>query len=351
MHKRLFLYILLVPAIIMVWSGACVGSDWPTFKTEFISRDGRVIDQLNGAISHSEGQGYAMFLAVHHNDREIFDTVWAWTKYNLQVRGSDHLLAWKWGQRKSGIWSILDLNNATDGDILVAWALLRAGQQWQDDNLVQEASLLAAEVLQALQCTWQELVLIMPGYFGFNDVHELVFNPSYLIFPAFQDFATAWPDQSRQWQRIHDDGILLLNRLAFSPLALPPDWARLTSETARVDESRSPWFGYDAIRIPLYLALAGEQDALRTYVPLLDTMERIGYLPRGVDLIRSTVHLEPGPAGFYAVLARVAGDLGRAAQAKNLHIQAVKQIQQESSDYYSFVLYLLANLETETDVR
>ena len=351
MNKRRFLSILLILAIIMAWSGTAMGNDWATFKTEFVSRDGRVIDHLNGAISHSEGQGDAMFLAVHHNDRATFDAVWAWTKDNLQVRGSDHLLAWKWGQRKSGRWAIIDLNNATDGDILVAWALLRAGNKWQDDSLVQEASSLATEVLHALQCTWQELVLITPGYFGFNGTDEIIINPSYFIFPAFQDFATAWPDQAGQWQQILADGILILDRLAFTPLALPPDWARLTPETARVDESRSPWFGYDAIRIPLYLALAGQQDALRAYIPFLDTMERIGYLPRGVDLIRSTVHLEPGPAGFYAVLARVAGDLDRETQAESLRKQAIEHLLHESSDYYSFVLYLLADLETGTDVR
>jgi endoglucanase len=348
MNNRILSFLMVITMV--AWAGTGIGADWKTFKTDFISEDGRVIDRINNEISHSEGQGYALLLAVHHGDRDTFDTLWAWTKSNLQVRGNDKLLAWKWGQRETGQWDIIDLNNASDGDILVAWALLRAGRKWHDSGLEQAAADLAADVLLSLQHTWQDLALIMPGYFGFIDPPEIIFNPSYLIFPAFQDFSSAWPNQAAQWQRIHQDGITLLGRMTFTSLTLPPDWVKLTTENAQVDASRSPWFGYDAIRIPLYLALNGEQAALSTYIPFLDTIEAIGYLPRGVDLTRSTVHLEPGPAGFWAVLARAARELGRHAQAERLHNRADELIRHETSDYYSRVLYLLAALNVETDM-
>jgi len=35
-----------------------------TYQSKFISPEGRVIDDANGGISHSEGQGYGMLIAV-----------------------------------------------------------------------------------------------------------------------------------------------------------------------------------------------------------------------------------------------------------------------------------------------
>ena len=42
---------------------ALPGSDWRIFKQRFLAADGRIVDDGNGGISHSEGQGYGMVLA------------------------------------------------------------------------------------------------------------------------------------------------------------------------------------------------------------------------------------------------------------------------------------------------
>ena len=46
---------------------------WTDFKSRHIQQDGRVVDNGNGGISHSEGQGYALVLAELAGDREVFD--------------------------------------------------------------------------------------------------------------------------------------------------------------------------------------------------------------------------------------------------------------------------------------
>lgn len=96
---------------------------WQGYKQRFVTSAGRVVDTANGQISHSEGQGYGMLLAVAANDRPTFERLWGWTRANLMVR-DDQLIAWRWtpGQRPP----ITDMNNATDGDILIAWALRRS---------------------------------------------------------------------------------------------------------------------------------------------------------------------------------------------------------------------------------
>ena len=87
-----------------------------------------MVDTANGGVSHSEGQGYGMLLAQSYGDRQQFDQLWAWTKRgNLQIR-KDRLLAWRWRPSGSGdAGAVDDMNNASDGDVLVAWALLQRG--------------------------------------------------------------------------------------------------------------------------------------------------------------------------------------------------------------------------------
>ena len=46
---------------------------WRMYVKRFVSPQGRVIDDANGDISHSEGQGYAMLIAARLKDRATFD--------------------------------------------------------------------------------------------------------------------------------------------------------------------------------------------------------------------------------------------------------------------------------------
>ena len=106
---------------------APLDSQWQAYKQRFIADDGRLIDDFAGNVSHSEGQGYAMLLAAFSDDREAFDKIWGWTVANLQIR-NDGLAAWRWRPQDDP--HVRDKNNATDGDLLLAWALAEAGRRW-----------------------------------------------------------------------------------------------------------------------------------------------------------------------------------------------------------------------------
>lgn len=106
-------------------SGQRPGAGWPDYRDRFITSDGRVIDTGNGGITHTESQGYGMLLAVAHDDRSTFDRLWSWTATTLR-RPEDGLFSWRYEQDVG----ITDTNNASDGDLLIAWALVRAGRRW-----------------------------------------------------------------------------------------------------------------------------------------------------------------------------------------------------------------------------
>ena len=97
-----------------------LSAQWQQYKAKFIDPSGRVIDNANGAISHSEGQGYSMLLAERFGDKDAFAKAWLWTRQNLLVR-PDRLAAWRWDPTSTP--HVTDTNNATDGDLFMAWAL------------------------------------------------------------------------------------------------------------------------------------------------------------------------------------------------------------------------------------
>ena len=192
-------------------------TDWETFKQGFLEADGRIVDTGQGRISHSEGQGFAMLFAVHYADRAAFDRMWQWTRQNLMVR-DDALLAWRW-EPKGGV---TDRNNAADGDVLVAWALLRAAEKWRQPEYAAAGARIAADIRRkSMRRTTHGLVLL-PGQEGFDKPEGLTINLSYWVYPALRELARA--DPAPEWDELARAGIAILQYSYFGRWRLPPDW-------------------------------------------------------------------------------------------------------------------------------
>ncbi len=229
---------------------------WQAYRQAFVHEDGRVIDVGNGGVSHTEGQGYGMLLAVAANDRAAFDQMWDWTREHLR-RKSDPFFSFRWDERKAP--PIADVNNASDGDLLIAWALARADRRWHVEAYKQ-ASLTLATAIRARLLRANALgLLLLPGMEGFEHPGYVIVNPSYWIFPAFRELNAI--DPSPQWDELENSGLELLARARFGNAGLPPDWAHVTRrgvvELGAEDFSR---FSFDAVRVPLYSCWAGVED-------------------------------------------------------------------------------------------
>ncbi len=59
------------------------GQAWESYKARFLP-DGRIVDTGNGDVSHTEGQGFAMLMAVANDDKATFDKLWHWTNSTLK---------------------------------------------------------------------------------------------------------------------------------------------------------------------------------------------------------------------------------------------------------------------------
>ncbi|BCG62424.1 MAG: endoglucanase [Methyloprofundus sp.] len=298
---------------------------WGDFKQQFVSSDGRVIDSTNKGISHSEGQGYGLLFAVYFNDRETFAKIWHWSKANLQTR-DDHLLSWKYiaGQ------GVADVNNASDGDVLVAWALLRAARKWQSTCYLQESQAILSDIRNKLIQSWQGYKVILPAEHGFMTKSDnITINLSYWVFPAFLEFMTV--DTDSVWSELIVSGLFLSNNAQYGQWRLPADWL-LLSDVAIVSPEKPPLFGYEAIRIPLYLGWAKlmSPDIIRRFVHYVQASQhRVGYLSPTVNLSNNHLAEYSASTGFIAVYQQL-------AQVR------VKLPQKEDDDYYSRSLSLLA---------
>ncbi len=317
---------------------------WEYYKSHFISQDGRIIDYYQNRVSHSEGQGYGMLLSILYRDRSTFYKVWRWTRNNLLVRG-DNLLAWRWGERFGGRWEVIDYNNATDGDILVAFALIKASEIWHEDSYKKEGLRIIKDIREKLAFKWRDYLLLLPGYYGFIKDGNPIINPSYFIFPAYRCFAEV--DKRGFWERIYKDSASLLSKIDFTPIHLPADWVVLGKDGITPFSEKSKYFGYEAIRILLYLSWEKDLEFPKGAEKILDFYRCFGYIPLWVDLLNESISLKSAPSGFYAIFARIAQRKGEKELSKELFLKAQNRIRFERDDYYSFTLYLLSEREVK----
>lgn len=238
----------------MQYRGSLTDREWQSFATRFMTDDGRIKDTANGSMTHSESQGYGMLLAWMAGAAPDFERIWHFTRTQMLVR-DDGLVAWSW--KEDNVPHIADVNNATDGDVLIAYALILAGAEWQRTDLYASGVELMGAVRDRLVISHPSFgTVIMPGLYGFEN-DGLIVNPSYWIDEAFMTFAVIDPEGP--WSQLVASGdaiIAAANRATGG--SLPPEWVLLPAEGGVAPAVTMPnAFGYNAIRVPLYQIRAG----------------------------------------------------------------------------------------------
>lgn len=304
--------------------------EWRQFTAQFLEPDGRIIDNANGNISHSEGQGYGMLLAYLAEQRADFHRIWTFTQSELLVR-DDGLAAWRWDPDKTP--HISDINNATDGDILIAYALALAGRKWRKGEYLKAAARIATGILSKTVTTHSGRTILLPGVDGFrveNRPDGPVVNPSYLILEAFPVLDDIIP--SPLWDSLSRDGLDLIKRARFGPARLPPEWIALGGLPKPAD-GFDPVFSYNAIRIPLYLIRSGITEGA--------LLERFQSGITGNDGEPSVVDLTTGRAlevfsdSGYRIIVEAIGCITKGTRI------SPENVRFEPVNYYSAALQLL----------
>lgn len=306
--------------------------EWQSFKHRFVQPDGRVVDTGNGGVSHTEGQGWGMLLAVAFDDRATFDRIFDWTTQNMQ-RPNDALHAWRYDPANPR--HVADTNNATDGDLFIAGALSRAARRWHDDRYAVAGDAIARSILTLLVRQVGDRTVLLPGAAGFERRDSVVVNLSYYAFPMFSELSALTP--SPLWDKLRTDGLQLISEARFGRSQLPPDWLQISRANGALSAAPG-WparFSFDAIRVPLYLAWSNDLSAAQQRV-FTNFWGASAQAPAWTDLQTGARSPYNAPSGMQAVI-QLASVGGERPLARTPHVA-------EAQDYYSAALTLLARV-------
>jgi endoglucanase len=226
------------------------------------------------------------------------------------------------GREESGLYSwkyqlgsanpVYDKNNATDGDILVAWALLKAAAKWESEEYFTRAKQIIAAIKSQCVRDYEGYKLLLPGYIGFDHSEDeegakyMVINPCYYIYAAFKEFYKATNDET--WNTLITDG----ERLAADFLSyinpaekILPDWFIIENGgTFNWDPNHTRQAGWDAIRCPMYSYWYNNNHAwVRLWKDWYATKGTLTSTPAGIDIVSSGIadQMYSAYPGFTAV--------------------------------------------------
>jgi endoglucanase len=299
---------------------------WTAWRDRFVSPEGRVVDTGNGGISHSEGQSYGLILALRAGDRDAFERIARWTKDTLG-RDDMALHSWRYDPRQAV--RVSDPNNATDGDLVIAWALALAGKRWGQSAWLERAGEIRAAIRENCVATRFGRQLLLPGVVGFADPGQLTLNPSYFVWPALDHFAKI--DGAATWSPVIRDCEAITRLARFGPHRLPCDWIVLTGKNEVAPApAKPPRFGYDAIRVPLYAVIGGRTSLVQPVAEWWRAcLAQRRPIPAFVDVVTGEEANYPLSSGGAAIAARLIGGPAPAGL---------------DSDYFSASLQMLARL-------
>ncbi|WP_162409489.1 glycosyl hydrolase family 8 [Acuticoccus sediminis] len=233
------------------------------FFQSYMAPEGRIFDPENGGISHSESQAYGMAIALAANAPELFDTIWGWTRRTL--RNADGLHAWRYvpGQ------GVVDRNNATDADLIIAATLSVAARRWNRGDYLGDAARTADSLGRSVLVRHKGHVVMLPGKVGFMPPSQPdgpVINLSYYHFDIMQivaDLAPGYP-----WKEAIADGWGFYRYVIEA--WTPSDWTSVADPEHPVPARNFPVkASYDAVRGPVNM-LAVPWASNRDYVDIID---------------------------------------------------------------------------------
>jgi endoglucanase len=264
--------------------GGC-GKDEPPSQTElahrdaarfldhFVDKDGRVSRHDQGGDTVSEGQAYAMLLAVATGDRDTFARVWSWTKNHLQR--DDGLLSWHWQKGH-----VDDDQPSADADLDAAHALALASRRFKRPNLADEAQRMGAAIRAIETIDTPSGGVIAAGPWS---TPQRLANPGYTDPGAIA--ALGRLADAHGWQRVGSASTRMVGSVAHGN-ALPPDWAKVVVDGSATPSSppnktSSPEYSFDAARVPIRFAASCSLDGRKVAAALWPRLrDKPALLPR-----------------------------------------------------------------------
>ena len=254
---------------------------------KFIINDSYVIDPYNHNRVTSESQGYGLLYAYVSNNEKLFENMWKWTKNHL--RRKDALFSWNYNN------AVVDKNNATDGDLLIAYALLKASQKWNRPDYKKEAEKIIAS-LKRLTLEINGNYVLMPSEYGFVKDTGIFVYPSYYIPFVFEYLSE---NGDFLWKKMNTQ------RKSFDKISDKMLFSFFDKKFFRLDT-----VSMDAYRLILYSYLNGEN--VTEYKKIFTSVDlyfkKNGFIPIKYDYSKSFQTAQSSPYCVYMWFYMVYGD-------------------------------------------
>jgi endoglucanase len=292
--------------------GVC-GDQRGGFLDEYVEDDGRVVRHDQGGDTVSEGQAYAMLLAVAERDEERFERVWTWTREHL--RRDDGLLSWRWADGR-----VVDPEPASDADLDAARALMVAAKRFGEPRYAEEGRALGRAIGDHETTLAAGKTVLVAGPWAQG---RPVVNPSYFSPRAFAAIGRG---------DLAGTSRLLADRLTAD--GLPPDWALV--EPSGVVPTSPPAGGdaiysYDAVRLPIRLAESCDAEDRALAARLWPRLrEQPGAVRRALDGTPLSDDEHAVALAGAAAAAHAAGDFEAAGEL----LDRAAQLDEERPSYY-----------------
>ncbi|WP_158579959.1 glycosyl hydrolase family 8 [Geodermatophilus marinus] len=279
------------------------------FLDGYVDDDGRVVRTDQGGDTVSEGQAYAMLVAVALGDAATFESAWTWARDNLQR--PDGLLSWRWAEG-----GVVDASAAADADLDAARALVLAGERFGEPRYTTAGLDLGRAVLDLETVQTGAGRILLAGQWATSEPYA--YNPSYASPGATALLGAASGDP--RWAELTAGSRAVTGSL-LEQAPLPPDWAQVRADgtveamPGAMGRGVDVRYGYDAARTPIRFAESCDPADRALAADMLVPLDRGGDVAE-LDLGGSPVtqgESVVAAAGQAAAVA-AAGDTARAAE-------------------------------------
>ena len=214
------------------------------------------IDNVEG-YALTEGQSYAMMIALQMNRQDIFNKLWKFAKNQMQQKSGDLQGYFSWKVSTKAPFTPDDVNPAPDGDEYFATALFLAAKRWGNGTGIydyqQQADSLLVYFTKA--ATGSMLPLIVPDrkqiVFSPAQVSDPYTDPSYHL-PAFYRAWDAFATDRKAgfYAAMADTSWAYLKRTQNATTGLFPEYSTFDGAPKTTDfNSKSHYFASDAHRV------------------------------------------------------------------------------------------------------
>jgi endo-1,4-beta-D-glucanase Y len=297
------------------------------FLERYVEDDGRVVRHDQGGDTVSEGQAYALLLAVAEGDEERFARVWTWTREHL--RRPDGLLSWRWADGR-----VADPEPASDADLDTARALVVAAERFDEPRYADEGRALVRAIVahETAPAAGKTVLVAGPWAQGRGVVNPSYWSPRAYSLLGFDDVAAS----SRRLTEVLTES------------SLPPDWAKVEPwgvNATSPPAGGEPVYTYDAVRVPIRLAEscdpADRELAARMWPRL---QQKPGAARRALDGAPLTGEESPAALAGAAAAAHAAGD----RHASRELLDRAAALDEDRPSYYGAAIVSLTRTMLET---